>query len=274
MYGYGYSLYNRLAFLSKPLDPEAEAFLIATGITDSTIKSAINTLCIELKTYGVWTKIKAIYPFVGGTATTHKFNLKDPRDLDAAFRLAFFGGWTHSANGATPNGTNAYANTFFNNSSNFISASRCGIGAYIRTNLSSTGCDMGGGGSSLSGSNGCYIYSNYSGTYFGNANGSVTTPGSATTDSRGFYCTSRNNSNSEYSYYKRHSSGNISETNLTATGTLISNVILIGAGNAPIGNLSSRQTAFNFIHDGLSLTEVNNLYTAVQKFQTTLGRQI
>ena len=31
--------------------------------------------------------MKAIYPFVGGTATTHKFNLKDPADINAAFRL-------------------------------------------------------------------------------------------------------------------------------------------------------------------------------------------
>lgn len=31
----------------------------------------------------------AVYPFIGGTASTHKFNLKDPRDLDVAFRLTF-----------------------------------------------------------------------------------------------------------------------------------------------------------------------------------------
>ena len=53
--------------------------------------------------------MKALYPFVGGTATSHKFNLKDPRDLDAAFRLQFNGGWTHNSNGVTPNGTNGYA---------------------------------------------------------------------------------------------------------------------------------------------------------------------
>ena len=97
-----------------PLDPDAVAFLTAAGITDATITTAIDTLVIQLKTIGVWTKLKAIYPFVGGTATTHKFNLKDPADTDAAFRLAFVGGWTHSANGALPNGTNAYASTKLN----------------------------------------------------------------------------------------------------------------------------------------------------------------
>ncbi len=68
-------------------DADAQAFITATAITDLTQQTAINTLVTQLKTYGIWTKMKALYPFVGGTATAHKFNLKDPRDLDAAFRL-------------------------------------------------------------------------------------------------------------------------------------------------------------------------------------------
>ena len=70
----------------KGIDTDAQAFITATGITDNTQKNSINQLVLDLKSYGVWSKIKAIYPFVGGTATTHKFNLKDPRDLDAAYR--------------------------------------------------------------------------------------------------------------------------------------------------------------------------------------------
>ena len=89
------------------LDLDALAFLTAAGITDSTIISAINTLVVSLKNFGIWTKMRAIYPFVGGTALTHKWNLKDPRDLDIAFRLVFSGGWTHSSTGALANGTNA-----------------------------------------------------------------------------------------------------------------------------------------------------------------------
>ena len=77
------------------LDPDAESFLTAAAITDPIISGAINTLVVQMKADNIWTKMKAIYPFVGGTASTHKWNLKDPRDLDAAFRLQFFGGWTH-----------------------------------------------------------------------------------------------------------------------------------------------------------------------------------
>lgn len=93
------------------LDPDALAFLTATGITDPTITTAIDTLVKDLKTKNLWSKFRYIYPFVGGTATTNKYNLKDPRDLDVAFRLQFLGGITQT-NGFNPNGTNGYANTF------------------------------------------------------------------------------------------------------------------------------------------------------------------
>ena len=92
-------------------DTDAQAFFTAAGITDATQKNAVNTLVVDLKDAGVWTKCLAIYPFVGGSATTHKYNLKDPRDLDAAYRQVFAGGWTHSATGALPNGTTGYSDT-------------------------------------------------------------------------------------------------------------------------------------------------------------------
>jgi hypothetical protein len=153
MYGYGYSLYNRLAFITSidniivkdfqarviadggtfeakqclvnqlnflnninylpsNYDVNAQAFINASGVTDITTIYAVNDLVISMKADGTWAKMKAIYPLVGGTATTHKFNLKDPRDLDVAFRLSFLGGWTHSSNGILPNGLNGYADTF------------------------------------------------------------------------------------------------------------------------------------------------------------------
>jgi PKD repeat protein len=260
-------------YIEITADADADAFIAATGITDPTIISAINLLVVDLKNASIWTKLKAIYPMVGGTSTTHKFNLKDPRDLNAAFRLSFSGGWTHSANGALPNGSNAYADTFFANNNSFAAANSCGISAYLRTNVSNTGCDMGGGGNSTTGENGLYIYANFNGTYFANANASVLTPGTAVSDSRGFYCTSRNSSNTEYSYHKRHLSGNVDATNITAIGTQNGSNIIIGAGNN-ISNYSTRQTAFNTIHEGLSLVEIDALYTAIQTFQTTLGRQV
>ena len=118
--------YNAQKTRFIPFDTDAQAFITAAGITDSTQQNAVNQLVLDLKSYSLWTKMSAIYPFVGGTSTTHKFNLKDPRDLDVAYRLAFFGGWTHNANGITGNGTNTYADTF--------SFSYRTIGVYSRVN--------------------------------------------------------------------------------------------------------------------------------------------
>ena len=100
----------------NPLDIDAEAFLIATGLLgNDTINIAINNLVIALKQNSLWTGLDAVYPMVGGTSTTCKYNLKDPRDLDAAFRLSFFGGWAFSnSGGAIPDGITAtYADTFY-----------------------------------------------------------------------------------------------------------------------------------------------------------------
>ncbi len=169
-------------------DADAQAFITAAGITDATQQQAINTLVVDMKGYGIWTKMKAIYPFVGGTATTHKYNLKDPRDLDAAFRLSFNGGWTHSSNGALPNGSNAYADTYFSQLNGFDSVSSASIGAYIRTDSSSNSGDMGAGGTNTA-SSGMLIYSSFGGsTYYGCAlAASIIGTGSTNTDSKGFY---------------------------------------------------------------------------------------
>ena len=123
-------------------DPDAQAFFTASGLTGTTNLNAINQLVLDLKSYGIWTKMKAIYPFVGGTAALHKWNLKDPRDLDAAFRLVFNGGWTHSATGATPNGTNAFANTYLSPSTQ-LSLTSTHLSYYSRTNVNLTQVEIG-----------------------------------------------------------------------------------------------------------------------------------
>ena len=123
-------------------DSDAQAFLTAASITDTTITNAINELVVGLKGNSLWTKMIAIYPFVGGTATTHKFNLKDPRDLDTAFRLTFSGTVTHNSNGITPNGTNGYANTYLIPSTSMTN-NNTHISYYSRTNSLSNRIEIG-----------------------------------------------------------------------------------------------------------------------------------
>lgn len=77
----------------------------------------IHTIVLGFKSIGVWDKIKAVYGFVGGTAETHRWNWKDMRDLEDAFRLTFHNGISHSRFGISAVKENKqYARTYFSSS--------------------------------------------------------------------------------------------------------------------------------------------------------------
>ncbi len=247
-----------------PLDPDAVAFLTAAGITDGTITSAIDALVTDLKLYGLWTKMKAIYPFVGGTATTHKFNLKNPVDSNAAFRLSFAGGWTHSANGALPNGTNAYADTFLNANTMLTNTSNH-LSYYSRT-LSTAGVRV---------EIGCAIGNNVfhvrpAVNYIA---GDLLAVSLSDVDARGFWTGTKENSASRKGF-KNASLIQLVTTNNTTLYPSLN--IFIGARNdsGVPSFFSDKQSAFASIGDGIDTIDVINYYTVVQAFQTTLGRQV
>jgi len=251
------------------LDSSASAFISAAGITDATQISAINNLVVGMKADGIWTKMKAVYPFVGGTATTHKYNLKDPRDLDAAFRLVFNGGWTHSSNGATPNGTNGYADTKLNQSTN-LSNDSVHLCYYSRTNSSVNSFDIG-GNSGLPNYYGAQIASYYTsiGT-IGHLNSYPidSTVSTAFSDTRAFYLASRISATSN----KLFRNASLLNTNTTTRTSTLANVNFRLASDA-VG-FTNREAAFASIGNGLTDTEASNLYTRVQQFNTTLLRQV
>jgi hypothetical protein len=121
--------------IPSPYDPSAQLFFNATGITNPTILTAIDNFVITLKNQNLWSLFYMLHPYVGGTPTTHKFNLINPADTDAAYRLQFFGGLIHSANGITPDGLTGYAETFFTPSSTLNVTDGVTMGFYSRTNL-------------------------------------------------------------------------------------------------------------------------------------------
>ena len=255
---------------SSAYDSDAQAFFTAAGITNTTQKSAVNQLVLDLKSYSIWTKMKALYPFVGGTATTHKYNLKDPQDTDAAFRLVFSGGWTHSSTGAKPNGSNAYADTKYNNQSNSqLNSSH--LSYYSLTNTSGAEAEMGCYNSVLDAGyfmNFYFTPGNYKGLNAGSTN-----VGSAYIPTTGFLLGNRPNSTTEKYFHK----GSLID-NLTKNSKQTINLnVFIGTHNfngSPLSYYTQKECAFASIGDGLSDTEAANLYTAVQAFQTTLSRNI
>ena len=260
-------LVNPYWYASSCGDADAVAFLTATGITDATITSAICTLVTTMKTDGTWAKCNTIYPMVGGTATTHKFNLKNPLDTNAAFRLSFLGGWTHSSNGALPNGTNTYANTFFNPSAN-ASQNSHHISYYSRTNSNLTEVEIGGANATQ----GSVLEIRTSNITYFRINSSTTYITAADADSRAFYMANRTAQNVINGWK------NLTKiaTGATASSTLVNLNYLLGAlnNNGATSFYSRKECAFATIGSGLTDAEAAALYNSIQAMQTTLSRNV
>ena len=252
-------------------DADAQAFITAAGIADATQQSAINTLVTDLKTYGVWTKMKAIYPFVGGTSSTHKWNLKDPRDLDAAFRLVFNGGWTHSSTGALPNGTNGYADTFLTPSI-VLSTNSNGMGFYTSRANNETNIDVVNMGSYAGTTQVALITYNAANLINARLNGSITSV--VESGLKGFFHAYRQSSTVTVIF-----NNSTKKATANSGGTLPNWKVFLGNttlnANTPYTDGYTRNDfRFAFIGDGLTDTEAANLYTAVQAYQTSLNRQV
>lgn len=248
-------------------DVDAQAFIDAAGITATTQQSAINTLVVDLKAQSLWTKFKAIYPFVGGTATTHMYNLKDPRNLNAAFRLSFVGGWTHNANGATPNGSNAYADTFYNPNIESTTSNAC-FGAYSRTN-STTGTQVYG---AFTSTNSVRMFNNLSnGNIQINSSGTINYTANPST---GFFFSRRDSTTLNQSYRNGSSLGTASNS----TTNLPSFNFYFGATNSDgvASFYTTHQISFGLLGGNTAVTnsESSTLYTIIQTFQTSLSRQV
>ena len=255
-------------------DADALAFISAAGITDPTQQSAVNQLVLDLKAASIWTKMKAVYPFVGGSASAHKWNLKDPQDTNGAYRLSFSGGWTHSSTGATPNGTNATASTFWEMNDVAGRVDNFHMSYYSRTqNPSGDGWVIGRGDTN----DGDPLYG--LAIKRGGSNLRIFDPAnlfyrisSTETDGRGFYVGSATANNARVFYKNAGSIG--SGSSVSAHATFTGYPVYLGAMNGPTVLYQNNECGFSSFGDGLNGTEVTALNNAVTTFQTTLSRNV
>jgi hypothetical protein len=286
-FGINENINSYYSIYTPTVDADAQAFITAASISSSTQQSAVNKLVNTLKDSGVWTKLKAIYPFVGGSAASHKFNLKDPRDLDAAHRLVFNGGWTHTATGALPNGTTAYANTnLIPNTIGYNIPWGDSIGAYLgiysRTN-GTTGIDQIDMGA-LTPSNGQVFMTAWTkGNAFSPHNNKALAryssagglfPSATVSDSRGWYSINRlSNSNGQFTFDKN----NVAISSGTAAENTLPNIpIYLSAlnNNGSTWWCSNREISMSIMGSSITDNDKTNLYNAVQTFQNDLGRAV
>lgn len=284
----------KLISFMKPvgIDPDAQAFISASGITNITEKNAIIQLVKDLKDNGLWTKMYAIYPMVGGTTTSCSYNLINP----SAYQMSFSGSWTVDGSGILPNSVGSstiYADTGFNLSTNLTSKDNVSVGVYCDnfTNNIGTPCGEIGvsNGNFLSGigvltaeNNSGYFVSNSGSNFIQYTNTSTYTSGTYNNGTyyvtgSGFYITSRSNSATFDSFVRGNDYKNFS---LASTSqTMPNKTIYVGALN-PDGSFYSfcgstnKKISFAFIGTGLSSSDVDLYFECVQRFNTALSRYI
>lgn len=254
---------------APPFDADAASYLSAVlsagGSLDSTISGATNTLFSDLKTAGLYSKMLAFYPTLGGVSGSHALNGKR---TGSAYDMTFFGGWTHDSNGMKGNGTNTYG--IFNISGGTLPSTNSHISVYGNLGgLTSSGYDLSinlnnqtGKVSQIIfdiGGNGYYEYNGYSAVAGG--------------DTDDFIIISRNAAGTETIRAKDE----IALTDKTEPCNDIDNTRewFLGAEQGPNGaKLASTQNRYCWVGFGDKLTDAELLtyQSIVNTFQTTLGR--
>ena len=235
----------------------ANNFFQSAGITNQQQRYAVYNLVADLQSYSIWDKMKAIYPFVGQPEVTSSFevNLKDP----TTFRGTFYGTWSFANTGATPDGVTGYMDTGLIPSVNLSS---------ISSHLSSYNNTTPNNGMLL-GANAFNCLLQYSGGRLYGGLGNDAFINTVTSQTPSFVMVNRPSS-STLNLFRNNSK--ILE-NTSNNGTLYTSNVLELARYGD-GYYQTARFAFASIGDGLTDTEAANFYTAVQRFQTTLGRQV
>lgn len=244
-------------------DADAVAFFTAASITDTNQKNAVNQLVLDLKSANIWTKMKALYPIVGGVASSHAVNLKTP----GTYNLTFQTGWTHASTGMTPNGL-TYADTFL--APTAMGQDSIHGSSYLRNNTTTIGPAFSTEDAATF-NNAFYLFPKIttSNNYSVRINDSTSAFLSQTNNIRGLNIINRIASNS-----KKYRINNTEVFSLTTASTGRNTQSIYIAKLRTTNTYFTNEYSFLSFGDGLTDAEAANFYTAVQTYQTTLGRQV
>ena len=241
-------------------DAAAKKFIDSSAITDSTQKIAINNFVIQLKAASLWPKFVAIYPMVGGTAATTKWNLLDPRDLDAAYRLTFYGAPVYSNTGVLFPLISDYGDShLIDNQLGYMNAS---ISYYSRTQNAISGYDMGctDGATPY---NELSVYSNSAdkSEWFGFSQNLFSV------NTTGLFMLSSSATN-----VTRYRNGVVVSSRGLPPGNSYTNLTFLVGNSRITVHPGQKECALATIGYGLTDVEAITFYNIVQNFETSLGR--
>jgi hypothetical protein len=246
---------------------DAQAFFVASGITDFTQQTAINYLVDNLKNEGLWTKMKVIYPLVGGNATAHALNLKNT----ALYPLTF-SGITHSSGGISGTTLGVASSAISAYTSAADSPTDTSFGYYGTTHYNnSNGWIMGDGINSSAGRNGIGVTTSGSNTPFYSAMGNLAGSG-AVPYATGFLGGNGFKVVSILSGTAKTATNQIELTPFTPGSTVSgSNWRLLPSATQ---NTVLNTFSFFFVGDGLTSTEMLTLHNIVGTYQGILSRSL
>lgn len=260
-------------------DPDAAAYLSAVvsagGAVSSPMSAATNNMFLALKSNGLYNKMKAFYPILGGIEASHAIN----GNLNTSFNLTFNNGFTHTVSGFVGTTLTSYAETNYVPSTEHPSNSMS-MGMF--TNMVNLG--------NVSGDYymmGAYAAQNrflswdyrnigspntfFTGKYLQNTTTSEIQV-SATTNWIGMVQIGGDNTNK---YITQNRNGVDYISSAAQDGTTLPNQSIylsnINVSGAPYKNQGSR-AAFAYMGDYLTTGETTTLSSIINAFQTALGR--
>jgi len=249
-------------------DTDGQAYIdrvvAAGGSLTTTEQNAVKQLVVDLKAYGIWNSIQAAYPMIGNSSIAVRQNL-----ISSSFTGTITGTVAVSSTGITGDGSTGYMDTGYNPATSGLLDS-AHLSIYSRTIGASTSDsgDIGAGTTPPNRFQEILIRDTYDGL-LATLNGNVDFL--TNTDSHGFYIASRING-TEIKVYKNNSlHGTLNRLSALLPNR---NIFVCGVNSSAGIEYGNKQIAFASIGRGLTGTQANNYYTAVQAFQTALSRNV
>ena len=253
-------------YLGDPTNPtvydsDAQRFFDSSRISNINERFAINNFVTQLKDSALWTRFSAIYPLVGGSEASAKWNLKDPRDLDAAYRLTFNGTPVYATTGVLFPTTSDYADTHLADSA-IGGYSNASISYYSRTQNSISGYDMGCTDGAVP-YNELSIYANSvdDSEWFGFSQ-DILSP-----NTTGLFMLSSSATN-----VTRYRNGVVVSSKGSAPGNSYTNLTILIGTSRVTAHPGQKECALATIGNGLTDAQALTFYNIVQNLETALGR--
>lgn len=254
--GIGISPLSGYTFASgDSIDPDAQTFITAGAITSPIEIQAINDLVLDWKSLFLWNKVIVAYPFVGGTAQSNSKNLKNTN----FGTLTYSTGVTHGSLGIKGNGS-SFADTGLKSTTLGITQNSAASGVYMQSWAVNQTMAYGHFGNFT-------MYKGLPAIYPMINNGLAPTTNPSTFS--GFFQMSRNNSSNFLFKEKNNAAVTLAAGSTALNSTL--NLYVCFANNY---NGVADWISFNYYAIGLTETDLTNMAISVQKFNTTLGRQV